>query len=79
MFSRNSARNVLFSFKVNEKRSCENYQMDIEIFDEIEGEILTMSDYIAAGIVMQFYYRFQCPYIYYFEFLSYSLKFLHYL
>lgn len=31
-----------------------NYQMDIEIFDEIEGEILTMSDYIAAGLLCSF-------------------------
>ena len=39
-----------------------DYQADIEIFDEIVAEALAMSDLIASAIVMQFFYRFKCPY-----------------
>lgn len=41
-----------------------DYQTDIEVFDEIEAEALAMSDMIASAIVMQFYYRFKCPFNY---------------
>ncbi|WP_342468428.1 hypothetical protein [Ureibacillus sp. FSL K6-3587] len=38
----------------------QNFQADIDVFDEIETEIL--SDLIASAIVMQFYSLFRCPY-----------------
>ncbi|MBM7665630.1 hypothetical protein JOC25_002122 [Solibacillus kalamii] len=41
-----------------------DYQTDIEVFDEIEAEALAMSDVIASAIVMQFFYRFKCPFNY---------------
>lgn len=40
-----------------------NYKADVEVFDEIEAEVLAMSDMIALAIVMQFFYRFRCPVI----------------
>lgn len=39
-----------------------NYQADIEVFDEIEAQILAMSDMIVSAIVRQFYIRFICKY-----------------
>lgn len=41
-----------------------DYQADIEVFDEIEAEVLAMSDMIASAIVMQYFYRFKCPYMF---------------
>jgi len=35
-----------------------DYQADVQVFDEIEAEVLAMSDMIAMAIVMQFCYRF---------------------
>ncbi|MFJ5764594.1 hypothetical protein ACIP9C_04500 [Lysinibacillus sp. NPDC093210] len=35
-----------------------DYQADVQVFDEIEAEVLEMSDMIAMAIVMQFCYRF---------------------
>ncbi|MFJ5791513.1 hypothetical protein ACIP9G_15735 [Lysinibacillus sp. NPDC093197] len=35
-----------------------DYQEDVQVFDEIEAEVLEMSDMIAMAIVMQFCYRF---------------------
>ena len=42
-----------------------NYKADVEVFDEIEAEVLAMSDMIASAIVMQFFDRFRCPQICY--------------
>lgn len=35
-----------------------DYQADVQVFDQIEAEVLEMSDMIAMAIVMQFCYRF---------------------
>lgn len=35
-----------------------DYQADVKVFDEIEAEVLAMSDMIAGAIVMQFCYLF---------------------
>ncbi|MFJ7646105.1 hypothetical protein ACIQ1H_01065 [Lysinibacillus sp. NPDC097279] len=35
-----------------------DYQADVQVFDEIEAEVLEMSDMIAMAIVIQFCYRF---------------------
>ena len=40
-----------------------NYKEDVEVFDEIEAQVLAMSDMIAAAIVMQFFDRFRCSHM----------------
>ena len=42
-----------------------NYKADVEVFDEIEAQVLAMSDMIASAIIMQFFDRFKCPHIRY--------------
>ena len=42
-----------------------NYKADVEVFDEIEAQVLAMSDMIASAIIMQFFDRFKCPHICY--------------
>lgn len=45
--------------------TTKNYKADIEVFDEIEAQVLAMSDMIAYAIVMQFFDWFRCPHICY--------------